>query len=77
MQLQCLPSCNYGNGSVSWKVNVSYTADFFEPYHSKYGVLEATKLMFVQRNDSSIHTKLKDDNYHHGQLIWPVFQVDV
>ena len=55
MQLQCLPSCNYGNGSVSWEVNVSYTADFFEPYHSKYRVLEATKQMFVQRNDSSIH----------------------
>ena len=24
-QLPCLPSCNYGNGSVSWMINVSYT----------------------------------------------------
>ena len=24
MQLPCLPTCNYGNGSVSWTVNVSY-----------------------------------------------------
>ena len=47
MQLPCLPSCNYGNGSVSWMVNVSYTADFFEPYLGKYSVLEATKQIFV------------------------------
>ena len=47
MQLPCLPSCNYGNGSVSWTVNVSYTADFFEPYFGKYSVLEATKQIFV------------------------------
>ena len=79
MQLPCLPSCNYGNGSVSWTVNVSYTADFFEPYLGKYSVLEATKQIFVQRNDSSIHPcqKLKNDNYHHSQLIWPVSQIDV
>lgn len=25
-----LPNCNYGNGSILWKVNVSYTADLFE-----------------------------------------------
>ena len=31
VQLPCLPNCNYGNGSVSWTVNVSYAADFFEP----------------------------------------------
>ena len=31
VQLPCLPSCNYGNGSISWTINVSYTADFFEP----------------------------------------------
>ena len=50
MQLPCLPSCNYmnyGNGSVSWTVNVSYTADFFEPYFGKYSVLAATKQIFV------------------------------
>ena len=29
-QLPCLPSCNYGNGSVSWMVNVIYTTNFFE-----------------------------------------------
>ena len=76
MQLPCLPSCNYGNGSISWTVNVSYTADFFEPNLGKYSVLEATKQIFV-RNDSSIHTnKMKNDNYHHSQLIWPVSQID-
>ena len=31
VQLRCLPTCNYGNGSVSWTVNVSYMDDFFEP----------------------------------------------
>ena len=31
VQLLCLPTCNYGNGSVSQTANVSYTADFFEP----------------------------------------------
>ena len=46
MQLLCLPSCNCGNGSVSWTVNISYTADF-EPYLGKYSVLEATKQIFV------------------------------
>ena len=29
VQLPCLPSCNYGNTSASWTVNVSYTADFW------------------------------------------------
>ena len=75
MQLPCLPSCNYGNGSVSWTVNVCYTADFFEPYLGKYSILEATKQIFVQRNDSCIQ-KLKNDNYHHRQLIEPVSQID-
>ena len=78
MQLPCLPSCNYGSGSVSWTVNVSYTADFYESYLGKYSVLEATKQIFEQRNDSSIHPykKLKNDDYHHGQLIWPVSRID-
>ena len=31
LQLPCLPTCNYGNGSVSWTIKVSYTVDFFEP----------------------------------------------
>ena len=28
LQLPCLPTCKYGNGSVSWTVIVSYKADF-------------------------------------------------
>ena len=46
MQLPCLPSYNYGNGSESWIVNIIYTADFVEPYLSKYSVLKARKLNF-------------------------------
>ena len=46
-----LPIRNYGNSSVSWTVNVKYTADFFEPQLSKYSVLEATKQIVVYRND--------------------------
>ena len=38
-----LPKCNYGNGSVSWTVNISYMADFFEPQLGKYSILEAMK----------------------------------
>ena len=79
MQLLFLPICNYGNGYVSWTVSVSYTADLFEPYFSKYSVLEATKQIIVQRNDSFIHLykNLKNDNYYHGQLLWPISQIDV
>ena len=62
MHLLCLPNYNYGNGSVSWMVSVSYTADFFEPYLSKYSVLEATKQIFLQRNDSFIHPYQKLKN---------------
>ena len=46
MQLLCLPNCSYGNGSIIWTVNGSYTADF-EPYLGKYTVLGATKQKFV------------------------------
>ena len=27
----CLPTCNYGNCSLSWTADVGYTPDFFEP----------------------------------------------
>ena len=58
-------------------INVSYTADFFEPELDKYSALEATKQIFVQRNDSSIDPcqKVKNDNYHLGQLNRPVFVI--
>ena len=45
MQLPCLPNCNYGNGSVSWTVSVSYMADFFEPYLNKYSFLEFCSIL--------------------------------
>ena len=31
VKLPCTADCNYKNGSISRTVNVSYTADFFEP----------------------------------------------
>ena len=36
-----------GNGSMSWTVNVSYTADFFEPQLGEHSILEVTKQIFV------------------------------
>ena len=57
----------------------SYMADFFKPYLGKYSVLEASKQIFVQRNDSSIDPcqKVKFDNYQPRRLLWPVSQIDV
>ena len=45
----------------------------------KYSVLEATKQIFVWRSDSSIdlYQQVKNDNYHLGQLFWPVSQIDI
>ena len=48
----------------------SYSPDFF----SKYSILEATKQIFVQMNDSSIdlYQKVQIDSYHHSDdyLAW-------
>ena len=44
-----------------------------------YSVLEATKQIFVESNDSSIDPcqKVKNDKYHLGQLNRPVSQIDI
>ena len=45
---------------------------------SKYSVLEATKQIFVYRNDSTIDPcqKVKINNYHLEQLFRTVSQID-
>ena len=54
-------------------------AELFVPYLCKYSVLEATKLIFVYGNDSSIYLcqKVKMDNYHPGRLFWLISQISV
>ena len=54
----------------------SYMVDFFEPLLGKYSILEATKQIFVQRNDSFIDLCQKKKNYHHRRLVWLISLIE-
>ena len=43
VQLLCLPTCNYGYGSVSWTVNVGYIHGQLLQAITQYSILEAMK----------------------------------
>ena len=52
-------------------------AKLFVPYLCKCSILEATKRIFVSKNDSSIYLcqEVKMDNYHPGRLFWAQISV--